>query len=126
VTLLDKFVQFIRIGAVLVTLVLWTPLGLICWVPLMIRTIALFTSMVMVSSFSRNVDMEAAQQKLSFAIEFYIWGFQKILEVARQQKAGNIQLRNAIQTSFVQELKVLIANLIYTILFWSGIIVLLF
>lgn len=70
--------RMLRLVATVMVLVLWAIIGLIVWVPMLLRMVAYFCGVILISSF-RKVDVQIAQKRLDFAIQFYSSGFRKII-----------------------------------------------
>ncbi len=112
---------FMRFLVTCIVLITWTFLGFFLWTPLLIRMIAYFVGVVTISSFTRAVDIKEAQQRLNFGIEFYLYGYRKILEVMDRQEAGDIQLEDANpRIDLLTLLKKMSIDIIWTIIFWTS------
>ena len=55
--------------------------------------IAYFSSMITISTF-RRIEIRHAQDRLNFAIEFYINGFVKILDILNWKKLEDLKLED--------------------------------
>ncbi len=111
----------IRFLVTIIVLITWTFLGFILWVPLLTRMIAYFVSIVTISSITRSVDIKEAQRRLNFAIEFYLYGYRKILEVMDRKEAGEIKLEHANSSiDLLGFLRKMALDIIWTIIFWGS------
>ncbi len=122
--MVDKLIYTIRVFITVVILLIWSVIGLMFWIPLMIRMVAYFCGMITISTF-QNVDIKYAQDRLNFSIEFYVMGFIKILDILKRKKFGEIKLETNQPINFKRLLFSIIWDIIWTISFWGGIIILL-
>ena len=111
----------IRFLVTIIVLITWTFLGFFLWIPLLTRMIAYFVSVVAISSFTRSVDIKEAQNRLNFAIEFYLYGYRRILEVMERKDVGDIKLEDANPTiDLLELLKKMALDIVWTIVFWGS------
>ena len=99
--------------------VIWTCLGLIFWVPLLMRSIILFSSLVVATSFGL-ANISLAQKSLNSAIGFYLNGFNQITDSMR-----GTHLKQEHQSKSILSKRVIISivgEIIYTIVFWGIVI----
>lgn len=123
--MVDNIITAIRFIVTIITLFIWTFIGFFLWIPLLTRMISYFTGMVAVSTF-KNANVTAAQQRLNFAIEFYINGFKKILGVLSKTDSDEITLENTEPFNIDTFIKSVVIDIVWTIIFWSSIILLLY
>jgi len=95
----NKIIYAIRVLVTLLVLVIWTIMGFVFWIPLLLKMIAYFSSMITISTF-RNIQIKAAQDRLNFAIEFYVVGFVKILDILKRKKLEKIKLEDIAPVDF--------------------------
>jgi hypothetical protein len=118
--MLENIINLIRVVVILIVLAIWTVIGLILWIPLLTRMIAYFSSAVAMESLTKT-DIRHAQQRLNFAIEFYIQGFRKIIDVLAKKDSAEIELNNATHNlGWSEYFKRVGIEIIWTIIFWSS------
>jgi len=119
------FIFIIRLIVTFVVLGIWTVIGFVLWIPLLTRMIAYFSGIVVTSAFSRKVSTDEAQKHLNFAIEFYVYGYKKVLEVL-QRDDDEIESQSPTPIDLWELVKTVLVDIIWTLMFWSGIVFLLF
>lgn len=117
----DKIIYTIRVLVTLVVLGIWTIMGLVFWIPLLLKMIAYFSSMITISTF-RNIQIKAAQDRLNFAIEFYVVGFVKILDILKRKNLEDIKLGDIAPVNFWDLLFSIIWDILWTAVFWGGVV----
>ncbi len=116
--MVQHIINVIRFVVVVIVLLLWTIIGFIIWIPLLIRMIAYFSGMITISTF-RKTDIREAQNRLNFAIEFYINGFKKVVDVWKRDSGEEIKLKDNESLSIIPLLKSLAIDIVWTIIFWT-------
>ncbi len=86
----DRFGQYLIEGVytviLVVTVVAWTLLGFVVWVPLLVRTTVFLTGTVFyVSLFRDQAKLAYAQRGVRFAARFYTLGFEHFLTFYRKR-----------------------------------------
>ena len=113
--IVERILRFIVTVAVLC---LWAIIGLIVWVPMLLRMVAYFCGVILISSF-RRVDVQAAQKRLDFAIQFYSNGFRKIIRsYSDTALEPGESLPNNEPIDLVDSLKQAMVDLAWALLFW--------
>jgi len=119
--MIEAILWAIRLGVTIFVMFLWTFVGLVLWIPLLLRVMAYFTAMVAVSSFTRNVSIKEVQNRLNFAIEFYVYGYRRIWEVAKQHGAAQGELHDTPPLDILDLLKDIALDMVWTFVFWISI-----
>lgn len=110
--------RILRLVATVMVLVLWTIIGLIVWVPMLLRMVAYFCGVILISSF-RKVDVHQAQKRLDFAIQFYSNGFRKIIRsYSETALEPGEHLQNNEPIDLAEFLKQAFVDLAWALLFW--------
>lgn len=117
----NKIIYAIRVLVTLVVLGIWTIMGFVFWIPLLLKMIAYFSSMITISTF-RNIQIKAAQDRLNFAIEFYVVGFVMILDILKRKKLEKIKLEDIAPVDFWDLLFSIIWDILWTVVFWGGVV----
>jgi len=117
----NKIIYAIRVLVTLLVLVIWTIMGFVFWIPLLLKMIAYFSSMITISTF-RNIQIKAAQDRLNFAIEFYVVGFVMILDILKRKKLEKIKLEDIAPVDFWDLLFSIIWDILWTVVFWGGVV----
>lgn len=115
--MIDNLINIVRFIVTAITLIIWGVVGFVLWIPLLTRMIAYFVSMIAASSFI-STNVAVAQQRLNYAIEFYINGFRKIIGVMTKTSSDEEVLQNTLPTRLEEFFKVIATDLIWTIIFW--------
>jgi CRISPR/Cas system-associated protein Cas10 (large subunit of type III CRISPR-Cas system) len=113
----DSVTYILRVVVTIIVLIIWSIVGFLFWIPLLGRMIIWYTSMITISTF-RQVDISYAQSRLTFAIEFYIIGFNKILELLKHKKLTYTRDDNQDPLNLWEFLTSLIWDLLWTLIFW--------
>lgn len=113
-------IRAVRLGVTAIALTVWVGLGLVFWIPLLTKMTAYFMTMITVDSFSRKVDIKNVQKRLNFAIEFYIYGFRRILEVLDSVELAPETLESIEPIDVLHFLRLVLLDFIWTIFFWSS------
>ena len=96
--------------------IIWAIIGLIIWIPMLFRVIALFTSVLISSQFTGS-DVRSAQSKLDYAITFYMLGFTKISKsFLRSEKSAAIISNTSMDVEKI--LKAMALDSIWLVIFW--------
>jgi len=95
-------------------------MGFVFWIPLLLKMIAYFSSMITISTF-RNIQIKAAQDRLNFAIEFYVVGFVKILDILKRKNFQEIKLEDIAPINFWDLFISIIWDVLWTLVFWGGV-----
>ena len=83
----SKIIVFIRMSVLLITLVIWSFIGFIFWIPLLGRTISVFSFSILHANITGN-DAPYYSGALDKAVLFYIDGFRKIIESMKTHSLG--------------------------------------
>jgi len=118
--MIDSFIQVVRAIVVVIVLIVWTILGFFLWIPLLTRTVAYFSGMIAIASFTRNTDMEAAQQRLNYAIEFYIYGYRIILGFLGERMSRQSTLESITPLDPIALLRSIAVDIVWTLMFWGS------
>jgi len=114
----------VRLCVTVIVLMTWTVFGMILWLPLLTRTMAYFTAMVALSSFSRKLDILEAQKRLDFAIEFYVYGYRKVLAVMEREDLGEITHTPPEPIAYEGMVQTIALDVVWTLVFWGSAIAL--
>jgi len=123
--MITKIIYTIRVLVTLIVLFIWTIIGFLFWIPLLLKMIAYFSSMITISTF-RNVQIKAAQDRLNFAVEFYVRGFVKILDILKRKNLEEIKLEDITPVDFWDLFISIIWDILWTLVFWGGVIFLIY
>ena len=74
----NQIIAFIRMAVLFITLLIWFVIGFIFWVPLLARTISVFSFSILHANIT-GTDASYYSSVLDKAVLFYIDGFRKIL-----------------------------------------------
>ena len=119
--MIDKLVYLIRIFVTFIVLAIWTVIGFLFWIPLLIRMIAYFSSMITISTF-RRIEIRHAQDRLNFAIEFYINGFVKILDILNRKKLEDLKLEDIKPIDIWDLFVSIIWDIFWSLIFWGSLV----
>jgi cation transport ATPase len=111
----------VRLLILLFVLSLWGVLGLVIWIPFIIRMVALYSALVLLSVF-HSVDLNNAQLVLNRAITFYVDGFNvsiKALLSIPNTQSYSVSFHNDIKAAFATALW----HIFYTIMFWGSVFI---
>lgn len=87
------FIQLIKIVLLVVNVLLWSAIGLFFWIPLLVRSTAVFSAAILSSAMAGSRP-DGAVHTLHTAIEFYPKGFSLIFESLFARKAsGNVTVQ---------------------------------
>jgi hypothetical protein len=106
--------QVIRYVALAIVAACWAIIGLFFWIPLLVRAIALYTAVVVISMI-RSRDVTGASRDLDRAIVFWIDGFKKV-------NAGGQPHSGSFRTSYIslRDAGVITVWFLACGLFWFG------
>lgn len=111
-------VSMVKLSVVILTTVIWIPLGFFFWVPLLGRSVAIFSVMVLFSALTRT-DARLIQQQLEQSIEFYPRGFRIIFDVLASPLTNSTTHETIPLGKFARHI---VVELIWAGLFWTTII----
>jgi len=117
-SMIDKLVFLIRVIVIIIVLVIWSVIGFLFWIPLLIKMIGYFSSMITISTF-RNIDIRHAQNRLNFSIQFYIIGYVKILDILKRKKFDELKLEDNFPINIWDLFISIIWDILWTLLFWG-------
>jgi len=119
------FILIIRIIVLVIVLVFWSLFGFVFWIPLLTRTIALFSFNLVYTMLMANPKeyTERLKTGLYIAIEFYIEGFNRIFNVMFPG-GGENSTTEQVKTKLFENFKWarFIGELIWTLIFWGTVI----
>ena len=119
----DYVEQGIRVFIQVWMYFVWGVVGFIFWLPLLSRTVAMY-SFAMVSVSVSGGSLQPAQTALDYAIQFYIRGFTRLR--ATFLNPGSPSTLAATMTPILgtgqQRIKVLIRESLAVLIFWSPIV----
>lgn len=82
----ERLIEMVYVLILLVTVAGWTLIGFAVWVPLLIRTTTLLAGTVFYATLFRDrARVVLAEQRLHFAVRFYVSGFQHFINFYRQR-----------------------------------------
>jgi hypothetical protein len=82
-----SLIECVYASILAVTTVVWTMLGFVLWVPLLVRNTVLLAGTVFYASLYRdNAKVMDAQDQVKFATRFYVLGFEHFLAFYRQRR----------------------------------------
>lgn len=96
----------------------WIPLGLLLWIPLLVRSVLLFTGSIPVSMLSGNPHLSRKLiHLLEFATSFYINGFRLIFVSLYSMEVHPKSPNPTSHGGF----GIFVRELFWTLIFWGGI-----
>jgi len=117
-TLLTIVIKFISL---FIATVVWAVVGLLAWVPILLRGVAVYASAITASAFFKT-DVVAAENLLHKSISFYLDGFTKIFAALSQ--SGSAQESGTLDSFFSGLLRLLLLQVPLITLFWISAILL--
>ncbi|MEO5561772.1 MAG: hypothetical protein ABIR18_00025 [Chitinophagaceae bacterium] len=102
----------------------WTILGMIFWIPLVVRVVAGFCGSLVYNMVTNNPEnIQRSKESLDLALSFYVRGFINI----KSALFNGTQLQNKNANSSLDfkpkfDSGSFIAQIIWTIIFWAGVI----
>jgi len=78
-------IDFLRLAVLVVALVIWSVVGFVFWIPLLIRQITMFSVLILHATLT-NQDPSAAGVGLDLAVTFYANGFRKIISAMYRER----------------------------------------
>ena len=118
------FVSLVKGIVLTVTLLIWTVLGFIIYLPMLFRLTAYFSGMILVASFQK-VDLTLAQKRLEYGVRFYPNGFAMILKAFKKIEEDNDNLDGP-PVNFVKFLDRIWLDLVWGLIFWGSILLIFF
>ena len=107
----DSVVALVTFFIWILVTVIWAVIGLILWIPLLIRTILLFTGSVVAEAITRKNYTGAVEQMLRYAIMFYPGAFQIIRDsIYDDPELGHWE--------FSVDWKILLGEVLWTAVVW--------
>ena len=100
----------------LLTLAIWSVVGLVFWIPLLARSTAVFSAGVLLAALSRG-DASAYGRQLQGAISFYADGFRQTIDALWVESADN---RNVASPSL--HIARFVGESLWAALFWLGVL----
>jgi hypothetical protein len=101
----------IKFAVMIITLAVWSIVGMAFWIPLLARTVAIYTAKVAAATFT-NTDISGADKALDAASLFYLRGFINICSsiwgVPLERESKNVDM----------DYMRLIIETVYTGFFW--------
>ena len=116
----NHIIAFIRMAVLVITLIIWFFIGFIFWVPLLARTISVF-SLSMLHANITGTDSSYYSSVLDKAVIFYVSGFSRIMETM-QLRSLNDETHLSMPTFHWTRFAIEVAT---TIIFW-GFVILMF
>jgi|GEM_PF-1902071 len=111
-------VSLLKLSVVILTTVIWIPLGFFFWIPLLGRSVAIFSVMVLFSALTRT-DPRLIQRQLEQSIEFYPRGFRIIFDVLASPLDHSAGIEAVPIGKFAGRI---IVELVWAGLFWATIL----
>lgn len=102
-------------------LLVWGVIGFITWIPLLFRSVAVYSGTLVQVAFVQGGDLGPAQRALDFAIRYYSRGFQKISQsfaATNPHGAASVPIG---QTFAQFQWSVVLKELAWTVAFWGAI-----
>lgn len=112
-------VWLVKRVVLLLTLVIWAIVAFILWIPLLTRSIAVFSGGIILSVLSRT-DPEMYAKQLRLAMSFYADGFRFIIDSILSESRGDIDRYDAEPP--LSGIVRLIGELIWAVIFWVGVL----
>jgi hypothetical protein len=91
----------------------WALIGLVAWIPLLIRCVAVFSTTLLAASFV-GTRPNGAESALRFALNFYPRGFVVVLDTFRRMQSGDGEDTARESISWLRVAK----ELVFSIVFW--------
>lgn len=100
----------------IITVLAWTIIGLLVWIPFLVRTVFTYTSVLTASLFSSRISMEKVTTAMHKSSTFYIDGFQRIFTSYNKTDFNAVVDRD--QDISIEEIVLIGFNIFWSILFW--------
>jgi hypothetical protein len=102
------------------TMMIWTIIGFLCWIPLLTRMTAVFSTRIIISAISQSED-DGNHLRSNFedAIGFYLRGFNYIYRVFNDRDRNRRTTTGTMRRDPIKWGRVCI-ELSYTVIFWGG------
>ena len=113
--------KLVKIFVLLLAVTIWSVVGFIAYVPMILRLTAYFSAMVFVASF-QNVNLKPIQSKLEYGISFYPNGFARIFKSFSEQeldKHKDVEEEGIDFPKLVGHIRI---DIVWGTVFWLGII----
>jgi|GEM_PF-4928545 len=110
-------VELVRVSLFFVAIVIWAILGFLFWIPMMCYAMVRFSTLVVYTTIV-NADPISLGIHMDHSVRFYFQGFKNILRAMYHKPEPHTS-----DTATVAiELRVIVAHLVGTLLFWTAII----
>lgn len=113
-----KLVKFL---VLLLTISIWSIVGFIAYVPMILRLTAYFSAMVFAASFQK-VNLNPIQSKLEYGISFYPNGFARIIKSFSNHQLDNHKDIEEERIDFPKLVSRIWIDVVWGTVFWLGII----
>jgi len=114
INITNAIVSAIKLIVLCFCLAVWAVIGLFLWIPLLARTILIYSFAVTSAMFS-NVSTTNAENALNFAITFYIQGFMRTMSF--MEKPDHMPMDRG-GTLTIGGIFRIVTNLLWSVLFW--------
>jgi hypothetical protein len=111
------FVLLVRIVTWSFLTVVWAVVGLLLWIPFLIRLMVIYMFSVIVSTFTASSQV-SAEQALERGMSFYIDGFSRINGVLAGPRPAVIAGYSTVLAPAHSHFFLVLGHLIYTVVFW--------
>jgi hypothetical protein len=114
----SMLVRAILMLSMIVSLLVWTIVGFIIYVPMVLRMTAYFCSMVIISIF-HQIDIAKVQQRLEYTIHLYPDRFKIIIESFKKSHSYIPFLESTESIEWKKLIKKAVIDVIWCLIFWS-------
>ena len=118
---MNGFEKFIRAIVGIIVFAIWAVIGLLYWIPMLIKATILYSIDIIRSAVSSGKGNAIIKRNLSVACGFYIEGYKKIWNVLFSNKTDKDDNKGGKRKGY--GISELVMETIFTIVFWLTIVV---
>jgi len=104
-------------------IIIWAVIGFLFWIPLLVRTVATYTGLIVYSAIT-GADISHASMQLDSASAFYARGFSNIYSQASgtEEQRRALRHRRPLTVDTTTTVIGFVMEVIWTLVFWAGVI----
>jgi hypothetical protein len=108
-------IGLVRLVTLLIALLIWSVIGFVFWIPMMVYAIVRFSALVVYATIV-DADPKTIGAHLERSVRFYLQGFRNIIRAIK----GRQRWPSTGEEQFQVKPMVLIGHIMWTLLFWVG------
>lgn len=112
-------IESILFVAMIISLVVWTIVGFVIYIPIVLRMTSYYCGMVVLSAFS-PVDLNLVKQRLDYAVHLYPDTFAKIIDSFKSNYSEREPMLNFKPINWSHFWEKALVDIIWTLIFWFG------